>query len=468
MIKNTRNSAPEWTARQVEEATGGQWTSPPETDWKATGLCIHQTTFQDGDIAVVKEEGGRGMSVRAMLNLSSPPSAIIATPSTKLPAMGIPVLHVNNTSQAILDMGAFARKQMTGKVFAVTGSAGKTTTTAMLSDALLPWGVAPKTAHNANLPHGVSWNLASMAWDAPHVVLELAVGRMGASSTIAHPDVAIFTNLAPAHLGENSSIADIAKTKSAIFRGMVPGSAAIINRDMPEWELVHDRAERQQLKVIHFGQTDRSDYQLLGYNADEQVVTALIEGRKVEYRIGAAGIHMALNSLSVLAAITGAGLPIAPAIEQLAGFSALPGRGQEWALSLPGRTFTLIDDAYNANPSSMAVALNRLSRTKGARRIAVLGEMADLGANAQDYHTALAAQINSSKIDRVYVVGELYADFWKRIPERQKGTFEASLETLNPRLYNELKHGDIVLIKGSNSTGMQRVVAWLKIKAEIC
>lgn len=459
-----------WSADEVAEVTRGRWIVPPDLGWSAGGLCIHAPTMRPGDMVVVRgqEAGSRGMSAEALRKLDAAPAAIITSTAMPLGSTGVPVLQVDETSAAILAMGRYARDRLTGKVLAVTGSAGKTTAVAMLAHVLSDRGEVGRTAHNANLPHGVAWNLASMPPKAPHVVLELAIGQMGRSARMARPNVALFTNVFPAHLGDaGSSVRDIARTKSAIFSGMSPGDVAVINRDMLEWETVYAAARNRNLEVLHYGLTEDSDFQLLEYDHREGLVRARIMGRNHEYRLGAPGKHMALNSLGIVAAVTAVGVPLEDAFEQFGSFQPLSGRGEEFEIEVGGKRIAVIDDAYNANPGSMTVALEQLGASSApGRKIAVLGEMAELGPQAKQFHSDLAALVSRLEIDRFFVTGRLYDEFWERLPTSRRGGFASSLDELWDRLHDGLEDGDTVLFKGSNSTGIHRIVARLKENAQ--
>ncbi|UUP19753.1 UDP-N-acetylmuramoyl-tripeptide--D-alanyl-D-alanine ligase [Nitratireductor thuwali] len=459
-----RGTTPEWTAALIEEATGGSWLVRPPEGWSATGLCLYAPAMRAGNIVAVRgPEEGKGVLPRIVRDMDPRPVGLIVGKTGEAPLHNVPALAVPDVGEAILAMGRYSRSRMSGKVLAVTGSAGKTTAVAMLSHVLEAWGGAARTSHNANLPHGVAWNLASMGWEMPHLVLELAVGRMAQSARMARPHVAMVTNILPAHLGERGTTKDIAMTKRAIFLGMSPGGVAVLNRDMQEWETVHEAAHGQGLEIVHYGATDASDFQMLSYDAAEGLVRARVQGRQVRYQVGAGGAHMALNSLGVLAATAALGYPLEPAMERLSTFKALPGRGEELQLTFKGRRLTIIDDAYNANPGSMGAALGHLGGKRGAgRRIAVLGEMLDLGENAGNYHSELATLVASNAIDRVYAVGALYGDFWDRIPAACRGAHAASLDELKVALSRDLIDGDIVLFKGSNGARIHHLVSWMK------
>lgn len=450
---------PGWTAHSVAAATGGEWIQPPPPDWGAAGVSTFAPACRGGDLAVIKS-GAAGIGIGPQLvPRMAQCSGLISAEPTALPQTDLPVLRVRDTGQAVLAMAEYARARMVGKIVGVTGSAGKTTVVAMLASALSPAGPVNTTQHNANLPNGVAWNLASFDWTAPHAVLELAVGRMALSARLAQPQVAIFTNVLPAHLREGTTTADIARTKSAIFMGMNPGDVAVLNRDMEELAIVQGAAEQRGLKLVWFGTSPGCDLQLLDYDALRKIVHARINGRLVRYRLGAPGRHMAINSLAVLGAVTALGHPLEPALAQLAGFNALAGRGATFSASIGGRQVTIIDDAYNANPGSMRAALAGLAEQSASRRrVAVLGDMAELGPRAVDYHSDLAAVIAASAIDKVFVSGHCYGGLWAQLPAMQRGRLFADMDELEQELRHQLEDGDIVLFKASHSSGLHKLV----------
>lgn len=455
-----------WTAAHVEAATGGQWQPLPAPEWKAAGVSTFAPACREGDLAVIRPKGGKiGILPQVLPRIPHAGGVITAEPDA-LPGTDLPILQVADVERAVLAMGEYARARMTGKVVGVTGSAGKTTVVAMLAEALSPAGPVATTHHNANLPIGVAWNLASMDWTAPHAVLELAVGRMAASARMARPHVAIFTNVLPAHLREGTGVADIARTKSAIFLGMAPGDIAVINRDMQERHIVEAAARGRNLTILWYGTAEGCDLQLVDYDLARKVVHARVHGRPVRFILGAAGRHMALNSLAVLGAVSALGHPLEPALERLAAFEALPGRGETLHVDIDGRRLTIIDDAYNANPGSMRTAIERLSDERSSgRRIAVLGQMAELGPASARYHAELAPLIAGGPIDRVYVSGELYDEFWERLPASQRGSRADTVDRLQTELLDALKDGDTVLFKASNSSGLHRLVDSIKERA---
>lgn len=457
-----------WNTHHLEVATGGRWLRRPAKDWSAKGVKYFAPSACYGDLVVVRGEDEKVGVLPSHVRILPTPAGLMVSSSSssasELENNGLPILKVDNSGEAILALGRYARNQMSGVVIGVTGSSGKTTAVAMLAHALATRGEVYASAHNANLPHGVAWNLSSAGWDTPHLVLEMAVGRMPTSSKMARPQVAVFLNVHPAHIGSSHTVADIARVKSAIFEGMSPGGVAVINRDMLEFEMVYSAAIKNKQRVILFGEHKKSDIQLISYNNTTQIATfSRYGGPQESVEIGAAGRHMALNSLAVIAVFTALDYHIVPALERLKTFQSLPGRGAEKRLNFMGRRLTLINDAYNANPGSMSVALERLGYLNvTGRRVAILGQMEDLGASAEQYHTALLEAVEHAKIDTLYVVGPHYRTFWERLPAAQQGAHVTSIDALKTVLADALSDGDGVLVKGSNSTGMHKVVAWME------
>ncbi len=452
-----------WTLHDVEKATKGSWVIPPAEGWTATGVSIFAPALQPGNMAVIRTEDDKtGLLASVALRLSPPPSCLITTEPDKVLSDTIPLLKVADNTDAVLALGRYARNKMQGRVLGITGSAGKTTCVAMVADALSAWGPTCKSNNNANLPRGVAWNIASMPWDSAHIVLEMAIGRMAVSSRMVRPEVAIFTNIQPAHLTEKTTVHDVALTKSAIFIGMAPGGVAILNRDMLEWETVSQAAEAKQQNIVNYGTHPDCQYRLVEYDAQNQQVTAQIGNRTLRYTLAAGGKHMALNSLATLAAVEALGYPLEPAIERIARFVALAGRGEEKQVRVNGLPLTMIDDAYNANPGSMQAAIERLSeRGCSGRRIAVLGEMAELGSGSEHYHTELAPLLNASRIDQIFMAGARYSRCWEQLDEGKKGAWVDTPDDLKPLLLETLQANDTVLFKGSNSTKVHQLVSWI-------
>lgn len=441
-----------WTASEVLRATGGEWVAPPPDGWTTTGLATTLQVLRHGDMAVARvRDEQRGIPLAVLPR----GAAAILTTAPELIDTGAPVLRVDDTGEAILALGRHARARMSGRIVGVTGSAGKTTLVAMLAHALGQWGPVGQTRANANLPHGIAWNLASMPWDTPHVVLELAIGRMAQNSSLTRPDVAVFTNILPAHLEFHGDLATIARRKSAIFDGMAPGGVAVLNRDMAEWPRVEGAALAHGLRIVTYGRSPDADFRLIGDG--DRLRTETPVGR-IDHALSAPGEHMMLNALAALATLFALGLDARDGLARLGEFRPLQGRGAETPLSIGGRRITLIDDAYNANPGSMAAAIRQLGGRRAPRRVAVLGEMLELGADAARYHTELAPLIDVCGIERVHVLGDLHAGLHDALPMHRRGVRAGTLAELEAYLVDDLADGDLVLVKGSHGSNLHQLV----------
>ncbi|MEC3910177.1 UDP-N-acetylmuramoyl-tripeptide--D-alanyl-D-alanine ligase [Sphingobium sp. CR2-8] len=453
-----------WTARSVAQATGGRWIAPPPADWSAQGLCIFPLSQRPGDMVVVRgREGERGIAPRAIDSVKPRASAIITSAPERFAASGLPVLAVQDNDDAILALGRYARAAMTGKLIGVTGSAGKTTMVAMLARALRPWGDVGETRLNANLPHGIGWNLASIPWNTPHIVMELAIGRMRQNAMLTRPDIAVFTNIAAAHLEYHHDLTTVARRKSAIFQGMAPGGVAILNADMQQLASVRALAQARDLSVVTYGLSPEADFRLI--DRREGAIMVQTPGGALHYRLAAPGQHMVLNSVAVLATLSVLSLDAGRGLDALADFRPLAGRGEELALTIEGRRLCLIDDAYNANPESMAAALALLGARRGRRRVAVLGEMLELGPEATRYHSALEPLIHAHGIDRVHVVGKHYAQLWAGLPRARRGLYADDVGQLRTCLKDMIEDDDVLLIKGSHGSAVHQLVDQLKADA---
>lgn len=453
-----------WTAESLMQATPGRWLTPPPEGWRATGVSIFAPAMKPGNMVCVRAENEvGGVPLDRLDTLPYPPAAFIVDDAARVAAGTTPVYLVADRNEALLMMGRYARNKMSGNVIGVTGSAGKTTCVAMLTAALAEWGPALGSAQNANLPRGVAWNIASMPWDTPQVVLEIAIGRMDISTRMVRPTVAMVTNIQAVHLKENQSLHDIARTKAMIFLGMKPGDIAVLNRDMQEWDCIYAAAVKQGLRIVTYGQHQACDCRLSAYDPATHGVEADIFGQRFCYTLQAEGLHMALNSVATLAVVSALGYSPEAALARLTRFQALPGRGEVNHLTVDGHPLTVIDDAYNANPGSMMMAVSQLSASISlGRKVLVLGEMAELGDEYDRYYRTLIDAINQSQIDTIYLIGQQYAAYAEVLSAHKHYKLLADVEAFKDAYLKDIQDGDIVLLKGSHSTQVWKLVSWLK------
>ena len=382
------------------------------------------------------------------------------------------LIAVDDPLVALSGLAAAARARSPAKIVAVTGSVGKTGTKEMLRLAFSALGETHASIASFNNHWGVPLSLARLPRRARTAIFEIGMNAPGEITPLARlvrPHAAIVTTVEAAHLEAFRDLADIAGAKAEIFSGVEPGGVAIVNRDNEQAELLAARARACGARVVFFGRGDGAQVRLRKSvtGADCSCNTALVNGREVAYKIGAPGEHLVDNSLAVLAAVDAFGDDLALAALALAEFHAPQGRGARLALRAGDGAITLIDESYNANPASMraAIALLRDAETgRGGRRIAVLGDMLELGVRGEELHRALAEPLRLAGVDRVYLVGELMKCLWQDLPADIRGAHSDVSADLASCLVDGVRAGDVIMIKGSLGSRMKVLVDALRAR----
>jgi UDP-N-acetylmuramoyl-tripeptide--D-alanyl-D-alanine ligase len=345
----------------------------------------------------------------------------------------------------------------------VTGSVGKTSTKEMLAAALAGDGAVHYSPASFNNHWGVPLTLARMPADCAFAVFEIGMNHAGEITPLTRmvrPHVAIVTTVEPVHLEFFKDVTGIAKAKAEIFLGVEPGGAAIINRDNPHYGLLADAARAAGVTtIVGFGEEPSAEARLevVKLKPECSCVSAGILGEEVSYKLGAPGRHMVQNSLAVLAAVSLLGADLAKAALALAAMAPPKGRGARFPLGIRGGAATLIDESYNANPASMRAAIALLGQTAPAgqgRRIAILGDMRELGPQGPALHAGLAAALAEAKVDSVYAAGPLMRHLFEALPVARRGLHAETAAELLPALYETLGIGDVIMVKGSNASRM--------------
>lgn len=303
-----------------------------------------------------------------------------------------------------------------------------------------------------------------------HTVLEVASGAIRSFTNrgaAVSPDVAIVTGIAEAHIEAMGDLEGVATRKGQLFLSPPAGGTAVINLDAPHSDLLIRTAVESGCQLVTYGESPKATIRLHDYNTETGQVTAAIGGERVMYRVGARGRHMALNSLAVLATLRAYRIESwRDAIQSLETFQALPGRGQTTQVEIrPGVETTLIDDAYNANPASVRAALARLAATPisdGNQRIAVLGDMRELGPESSALHAALAEDPLMATIDTLHLFGPEMAALREQIVSSDQATHWTDVAALQSKLREQTRPGDVLLIKSSHGTGLHELVTALK------
>lgn len=437
----------------------------------ATGVSIDTRTLQPGDLFVaLKGDNSDGHDhVRRAFEAGAVAALVDEDHAAALKGAGR-LYVVHDTLRALEGLGQAARDRTRARVAAVTGSVGKTTTKEMLRHILSAQGPTHASVASYNNHWGVPLTLARMPAATKFGVFEIGMNHPGEITPLVamvQPHIAIITRIAPVHLEYLGSIEAIAEAKAEIFSGVIRGGAAILNRDDDQFDFLRDRALAGPVKfVIGFGAHDKAEARLVSYEEIDgrSRIEADILGRRVAYTLGMPGRHIAMNSLAALLAARALGGDVDAAAASLADFGPPAGRGARERLAKNDRAITLIDESYNANPVSMAAALTVLGGVprEGGRRIAVLGDMLELGPQGGDLHAALADEVTSNDVDLVFAAGPLMRHLYDALPEARRGGYAPDAAHLEPIVAEALADGDIVMIKGSNGSRMGTIVSRLR------
>jgi UDP-N-acetylmuramoyl-tripeptide--D-alanyl-D-alanine ligase len=460
-------SAPKlWTVDAMTAAMAAQRASAlPEA---VGGISIDSRTVAPGEaFFAIKGDTHDGHDfVAAALKSGAGVAVVAENRRGEMPA-DAPLLVVPDVLIGLRDLARAARARGRAKVIAVTGSVGKTSTKEALRLALARNGETHASAASFNNHWGVPLSLARLPQSARYGVFEIGMNHAGEITPLAQlvrPDVAVITAIAPVHLEFFKSIEEIADAKAEIFSGVVPGGAAVITRDSPHFARLKRRAtEAGVARIVSFGEHDKADARLIkcALQPDGSTVEADILGTQVTYKIGAPGKHLVVNSLAVLAAAQLAGADLALAALALADQAPAAGRGTRVTLDLPGGSALLIDESYNANPLSMRAAFALLGQAPiGARgrRIAVLGDMLELGEAGATLHRELAKEIDKNGIDLVFCAGPLMESLWQALPSARRGGYAEDAPALEADVLAAVRSGDVVMIKGSFASRMGSIV----------
>lgn len=457
-------SAPSWTAEAAAEATGGTIT----TAWRASGVSIDSRSLAPGDLFVaLRGERHDGHAFVADALARGAAAAMVERRPEGL-AADAPLLLVRDTLEGLWALGRAGRARSAAGVVAVTGSVGKTGTKEALRHVLDRQGGCHASAASHNNHWGVPLTLARLPERVPWAVVEIGMNHAGeirALVPLARPRVAVITAIAPAHIGNFADgIEGIARAKAEILEGLEPGGVAILPADSPQLPILLDAAQRVGVRrIVTFGEAPGADWRLIDARLfpDKSELEVERAGHRLRLGLGAPGAHWAGNALAVLAAVEALGADVERAAADLDSFAVPAGRGRQRSIPVPGGTVLLLDESYNANPASMKAAIALLGLQPG-RRIAVLGDMLELGAEAPALHAALAEPLRAAGVARVFTCGPSMARLAEALPAELLGAHAEDSAALAPRVVEALRPGDVVLVKGSLGSRMARIVEALE------
>lgn len=439
---------------------------------EVTGVSIDTRTLEAGDLFVaIKGEARDGHEfVRAAFEKGAAAAVIDEAHAAELAGAG-PLFVVKDVQRSLELLGMRARDRSSAFIAAITGSVGKTSTKDMTRLMLSKFGDAHASVASYNNQWGVPLTLARMPASSRFGVFELGMNHAGEIAGLVaqvRPHVAVVTKVAAVHLEHFQSVEGIADAKAEIFSGL-DGGVAIVNRDDDHYERLAAAAAQTAAHIFTFGESQDAQAQLLSYRQidDGCEVEAQILDKRLTYRIGAPGKHIALNSLAALLIALVFDLDVAKAAATLAEFAPPSGRGQRERLVVGSGEFTLIDESYNANPTSMRAAFDLLAATApgaGGRRIAALGDMLELGPQGAELHAGLADDLSRAKVDLLFTAGPLMSRLYYAAPDGMRGAHRATSLELEEAIFAAIRPGDVLMVKGSNGSKMSRIVAAAKAK----
>ncbi len=456
-----------WAVADMAEVMGGELVG--DAPKAISGLSIDTRSIKDGEAYfAIKGEVHDGHKFVANAYGAGARLSVVSNDwLSRLEGKTGPLLVVEDVLIALEKLGVAARARTKAKIIAVTGSVGKTTTKEALRTALSVSGKVHAAVASFNNHWGVPLTLARMPADSDFGVIEIGMNHPGEITPLvrmARPHAAIITNVAAVHLGAFNSVDEIAHAKAEIFDGLEPEGIAILNADDERLPLLENIAREKGIKnIIRFGETDGADVHLdkLILHGSCSCLTANVIGDPIVVKVGAPGRHIAQNALAVLAASKVVGADLAKCGLALADLQAVKGRGQRHRIGAGGAQITLIDESYNANPTSVSAALALLGATavKGrGRRIAVLGDMLELGPTSKELHVGLKNAIERESVDRVFLAGPQMAVLHTALSGVTESTHADTIDELIPIVLKDLKAGDAVMAKASLGMGFARFI----------
>lgn len=443
-----------WTSADIAQATGGAETVP----FEAMGLSIDTRSLVKGDLFVPLRDARDGHDF-----IEAAAKAGAAGTLSEID-VDVPSIKVEDTMQALRALGRAGRDRSTAHRIAVTGSVGKTSVKDALAVMLAAFGETHKSARSFNNHLGVPITLATLPLSAEFAVFETGMNHAGELtdlSTQVSPKIALITNVAGAHQANFESIEAIADAKAEIRHGLADDGVLILNADNDYTPRIRDQATDH--RVMTFGTSDDCDVTIVASNhhASGGNVRLRVDGQQIDVTLAVSGQHWDHNAAACIAVAHALGLDLRKAARALRQVRASDGRGDTHEVSIDGKSVTLIDESYNANPTSMRAAISAAALHSG-RKIAVLGDMYELGPDELAQHAALAGPLEAAGFARVLTVGECMRALRGALPQAMRALQADTIDLIAESLHDEVQDGDVLLIKGSNATGLGRLATRLK------
>ena len=466
-----------FTDDEIRAAVEGELT---KKDWKVTGVSIDTRTIRKGElfIAINSKRDGHDFLSSAISN------GAVAAIVTKIPSNlpnDFPFVVVEDSMKALNDLAGFSRKRYKGKLIAVTGSVGKTSTKAILTKVLSAFGKTYSSPKSFNNHLGVPLTLTNIPSSTQYVVCEIGMNSMGEIeplSNLALPDIGIITNISFAHLAAFDGIMEIAREKSMICSGITKNGLLIFSNQAPFIETIMEEVNKKKVRFLTFGSNPNSHLLLkkTSFHRNKTSVNVIMQGSKdLNLELNALGYHHASNCLPVLGAIAEYNLDLNIAVKHLKSWSPLNGRGKFLNINFKKNSkdfeIKIIDESYNCNPTSLTASLEMVKhlsfndehivKKKTIRNIAILGDMLELGIQERKFHREIAELDSINSFDLIHCVGILMEDLYQNLPPSKKGLIVKKPKDLMPYILSNIRDKDIYMVKGSNSIGLFSIVTEL-------
>ena len=443
-----------WTSSGAAEATGGQAIG----EWSVTGISIDTRTLMTGDLFVPLKDVRDGHEFIPMAREKGA-AAVMSESETDAPA-----LQVENALDALTKLGQASCARSGALRIGVTGSVGKTSVKEALAHMFEGFGKTHKSLASYNNHWGVPLTMARMPKETEFGVFEMGMnhaGEMGELSKMLSPQIALITTVAGAHLAHFENVEGIAHAKAEIIEGLVQGGTLILNGDNEYTPLIKTLADKAGVnadKILTFGTAAENDVAIVDVRTHPEVtnIRVRIGAQQIDITTPMIGDHWVSNLAACMAVAKAAGIDLRKAARRFRTLGAIAGRGKQHVLNVNGKSVTLIDESYNANPTSMRAAIDVLSRAEG-RKLAVLGDMFELGADELKFHAELSKPLVAADVSRVFVTGECMRALRGALPQMMRGAWCKDWEAAKDALLSELQDGDTILIKGSNATGLGKL-----------
>lgn len=447
-------------ANELAALLTGTWDESPPVGWSASRLesarAVVKADRAEQGTLVYATGSGRSLKRLDRVRGARERIAILAEGDQEVPASSFPVLRVEDVADSLRVLSGTARDRFGGSVIAVTGSAGKTTTRSMLRHVLSP----QFSIHEGGANYTTALRSRAFQLDDAEIGLfEVASIGLPTVEKFVRPNIAIVTSIGEAHMDVLETLEGVAATKAILFEGLEEDGTAIINLDTPHSAVLVARAEAHASHVITYGESSRADIRLQDYDYSTGTVTAEFRGDELEYVVSLAGKHNALNSLAVIGALSALGLDPHDFVESFRTLEPVGGRGDVSEMRLGNRRVTVVDQSYNANPTSMKAALESFGQKyRNERRIVVLGDMLELGDSAEDLHRGIVDAILEAEPAKVFLVGRLMETVWPHLPKSVRVMLSLDARPVEAVLPDHLEDGDAVFVKASNGAGLADMV----------